>query len=236
MPNYREIYSSRAVEYEQLIAREDYESNILPALLQIRPLRGLDVVELGAGTGRLARLLAPISHRVLLLDASAHMLGIARQKLRGLGLRNWKVAVSDNRSLAIKNEVADIVIAGWSLGHFTGWYPSSWRWEIGRALTEMRRVLRPDGTLIILETQGTGQERPAPPTSDLSAYYDWLERYHGFSSTWIRTDYRFRSISEANNLLSFFFGDEMARRVIRPHTLTVPECTGIWWLTGKWTG
>ena len=49
----KEIYASRARDYERLVAREDYQGNILKALQDIRALAGLDVVELGAGTGRL---------------------------------------------------------------------------------------------------------------------------------------------------------------------------------------
>jgi hypothetical protein len=53
--DYREIYSRRAEEYDRLVTREDYRGNILQGLAAIRPLSGLKVVELGAGTGRLGR-------------------------------------------------------------------------------------------------------------------------------------------------------------------------------------
>ena len=56
----KEIYASRAQDYERLVAREDFAGNILKALQEIRALSGLDVVELGAGTGRLTCLLAPL--------------------------------------------------------------------------------------------------------------------------------------------------------------------------------
>ena len=55
----KEIYASRAPEYERLVSREDFAGNILKAVQEIRVLAGLDVVELGAGTGRLTCLLAP---------------------------------------------------------------------------------------------------------------------------------------------------------------------------------
>jgi hypothetical protein len=95
----------------------------------------------------------------------------------------------------------------------------------------MKRVLRPGGTVIILETLGTGCESPHPPSDALAAYYALLEEEHGFSATWIRTDYRFASLSEAEDLTRFFFGDGLADRVAREGLVTLPECTGIWWLT-----
>ena len=141
------------------------------------------------------------------------------------------VAVADNRNLAVSDRIADVSVAGWTFGHFTSWHAETWRDEIGQALAQMKRVLRPGGTALILETLGTGLEKPHPPTDALAAYYALLEEEHGFSSTWIRTDYRFKSLSEAEELTRFFFGDELADRVAREGLIILPECTGIWWLT-----
>ena len=72
----KEIYASRAPEYERLVAREDFAGNILKALQEIRVLAELDVVELGAGTGRLTCMLAPFVRSIRAFDASDHMLGV----------------------------------------------------------------------------------------------------------------------------------------------------------------
>ena len=85
MPSEKEVYSKHAAEYEALVSREDYQGNILKAMQEILPLAGLDVLDLGAGTGRLASLLASHVRRVMAFDLSAHMLGIARDKLRAAG-------------------------------------------------------------------------------------------------------------------------------------------------------
>jgi ubiquinone/menaquinone biosynthesis C-methylase UbiE len=166
----------------------------------------------------------------LAFDASQQMLGVAVAKLERADLQNWTVVVADNRNLPISDQIADVSIAGWSLCYLTAWHAETWRDEIGQALAQMKRVLRPGGTAIILETLGTGQEEPHPPTDRLAAYYSFLEGEHGFSSTWIRTDYRFASLSEAEELIRFFFGDELADRVAREGLVILPECTGIWWL------
>jgi ubiquinone/menaquinone biosynthesis C-methylase UbiE len=93
----------------------------------------------------------------------------------------------------------------------------------------MMRVLKPGGTAIILETMTTGSETPAPPNERLAAYYAWLENEQGFSYKWIRTDYQFASVQEADELTRFFFGDELADRIVREGITILPECTGIWW-------
>jgi ubiquinone/menaquinone biosynthesis C-methylase UbiE len=229
MADYHEIYARYADRYDQLVSREDHQHNILPALLAIRPLEGLTVVELGAGTGRLSRLLAPRVERLVLLDASQHMLEFAAAKLRDQGLDNWQVQVADNRRLPVGDGVADLAISGWSLGYLVGEHPRAWQEELGLALGEMRRVLRPGGTIVLLETLGTGHETPHPPSEGLAAYYRFLEQ-RGFGSTWIRTDYRFDSLNEAEALTRFFFGDELAAQVIENKWVILPECTGIWWI------
>ena len=230
MSDYQEIYSQRADEYELLVSREDYQENIFAALSQIRPLGGLDVVELGAGTGRLTCMLAPVVRTIQAYDASGHMLEVAVARLRKSGLHNWRTAVADHRALPVGDQVADLVISGWSIVYTVVWYQETWRRELGRALAEMKRVLRPGGTMIILETLGTGYETPTPP-DEMRAYYAYLEEEAGFSSTWMRTDYRFESLEEAEALTRFFFGDALAEKVASENLVVLPECTGIWWLS-----
>jgi ubiquinone/menaquinone biosynthesis C-methylase UbiE len=229
--HFQVIYASKAAQYDAMVSREDYEGNILPALEKIRPLTELEVVEMGAGTGRLTRLLSPKVKSIRAFDASQHMLDAARPTLEAIGTNNWTLLRADNRSLAAENDSADLAIAGWNFGHSTSWYVDYWTDIIGQFIQEMQRVLRPGGTAIILETLGTGSETPSPPNRKLKDYYEWLEREKGFESTWIRTDYRFNSVEEADHLTRFFFGDELADRIVREKMLIVPECTGIWWKT-----
>src|SRR3990172_923935 len=184
MPDYELIYRERVAEYDELVAHEDYLHNIPHALQQIRPLHGLDVVEMGAGTGRLTRLIAPHARSIIAFDASKAMLDVAAGTLPHLPPHNWLLAVADN------------CFSGWSFGHATGWYPDNWRQGIRLAVGQMIRVLRPGGTAIILETLGTGREAPEPPTDALAEYYRLLEEEYDFRSRWIRSDYRFESVVE----------------------------------------
>lgn len=230
MTDFKKVYQTQAEQYEYLVAHEDYEGNILRVLAKIRPFTPITtVVELGAGTGRLTRLLAPHVRQIIACDIAQPMLAVARQKLGEAGWRNWQILVCDNRAVGVRGETADLAIAGWSLGHSVGWYPDSWRQEIEQALAEMRRILRPGGTVIILETQGTNQETPHPPTPGLADFYQWLQQEQGFQFTWIRTDYRYPTVTDAVVSARFFFGEAMAADIERKNSPIVPECTGIWW-------
>ena len=233
MIDYWQIYHSQAEQYDRLVSREDQEGNLVSALDSICSLAGKRVVELGAGTGRITRLLMPHVSEILALDISAHMLAVAREKLfldgrfRG-GSRKWHLIRADNRQLPLRQGPADLAIAGWSLGHFVGWYKQTWRQEIDLVLSEMRRVIIPGGSLVVIETLGTGHRTPEPPHEGLANYYRWLEQEHGFTRLWIRSDYHFQSITEAFELTKFFFGRALADQIVQTGSLVLPECTGIW--------
>ena len=232
MPDHFEtIYATKADQYEAMVQREDYEGNILKTLQQIRPLAGIDAVEFGAGTGRLTLMLAPLVKSLRAFEGSQHMLNVAVGKLKASGLSNWQAQVADNRAIPSESTSADLAIQGWSFGHFCGWYPDSWREEAGKAIGEMKRLLRPGGTIIMLETMGTGRETPFPPTAGLAEFYAWLAGENGFQNVNIRTDYKFVSLEEANQLTRFFFGDNIADEVVRKNWVILPECTGVWWKT-----
>jgi ubiquinone/menaquinone biosynthesis C-methylase UbiE len=227
MPTEDEVYRQHAEQYERLIQREDYHHHILRAVEQICPLKGLDVIDLGAGTGRLTRLLAPHVGNIKAYDASAHMLSKAQASLHAMSVTNWQVAVADHRQVPVPDASADLVISGWSFCYLAVWGGESWRDELENGYREIQRLLRPGGFVILLETLGTGQESPNPP-ANLAGYYAWLTE-KGFQSTWIRTDYRFDSLTEAVELSKFFFGEKLGRATAKNKWLILPECTGVWW-------
>lgn len=225
MVDFKQIYTQQAERYDRMVMCEDYQGNILQALLQIRPFPCDMLVDIGAGTGRLSRLLSPHANRIFAFDIAEPMLRVAQKNL------STDLAVADNRDLPLATAVADVVVAGWSLGHFVGWYPQTWQIEIGQVLAEMRRVAHKGGQIIILETLGTSVIAPQPPTAGLAAYYAWMQYTHGFAHKWIRTDYQFGSVVEADELTRYFFGDELANQIQQKQLTQLPECTGIWWLT-----
>lgn len=226
MVDFKHIYATRAEDYHALVSFEDYQQQIAQQLATICDFDGQQVIEFGAGTGRLTRLLATQATIVHASDRSMHMLHTARLRLSAA---NCTFTVADNRHMPFQAQAADVTVAGWSLGHLVGWHPSTWEHEIDAALHEMLRLLRPGGTAIIFETMGTGQTSPQPPTEGLAAYYHRLVTHHNFSTTTFRTDYRFPSVAEGARLTRFFFGDALADQLLRNQQTILPECTGVWW-------
>ena len=224
----RKIYQTDADRYEALVSQEDYQGNIMKALKEIVDPNGLDVFDLGAGTGRLTLMLAPHARSIRAFDVSSEMLRVCRKRLVGSELSNWDVDVADHRQLPVDDHSVDLVVSGWSVAYLAVWNPESWRDELEKWLSEMKRVLRRDSFIVLFESLGTGNESPIK-LEHLKEYYLWLDEV-GFQNKWIRTDYEFASVDEAADLAGFFFGEEMAEKIREKRSAILPECTGVWWL------
>ena len=223
----RKIYQSEGDRYQALVSREDYQGNIARAIAEIVSVEGLDVLDLGAGTGRLTLLLAARVNSIRAFDVSAEMLRVCRQRLVASGLSNWQVDVADHRRLPVPEHSVDLIVSGWSVAYLVVWNPETWRTELETWLDEMKRVLKPSGKIILFESLGTGNETPIQ-LEHLQNYYPWLDEA-GFQNKWIRTDYQFESVEEAADLAGFFFGAERADRIREEGLVILPECTGVWW-------
>jgi ubiquinone/menaquinone biosynthesis C-methylase UbiE len=226
------IYQNDAERYERLISREDQRGNIFQTLMEIRPFSGLNVVEFGAGTGRLTRIMSVLAKHIYAFDLHSSMLREAYRVLSESGMENWTFTAADNRAMPVRSHIADIVIEGWSFAHVRGWYPDSWQQQTDKMLAEMQRILKPDGTMILIETMGTGFRQPTPPER-LVPLYEYWENVHGLQYRWIRTDLQFASVEEADELMRFFFGDAAADTFVAGKNTIVPECTGFWWKSAQ---
>ena len=225
-PDHKKTYHSETENYDRLITCEDWQGNIMREIERICPPDGLAILDLGAGTGRFEMLLAGRAASLTALDLSPAMLGIARAKQVDLNAKNTRLAAGDHRAIPLKGQSFDLVISGWSICYLADWYPETWRDELRKAFAEIRRVIRPGGRVILVETQGTGFEIPNPPPH-LAAYFDYL-LHEGYDFSWVRTDYRFTDLKEAVSISGFFFGEEMAARVKENNWVILPECTGFW--------
>src|SRR5690554_4999233 len=120
MPDHHHIYNQETEQYELLIAGEDYQHNIMKAIRRIVPnLGGIHALDIGAGTGRLSCLLAPLVQSLIATDASQAMLDRASENLERVGTTNWKTIVADNHSLPIAPHSIDLVTAGWTICYST---------------------------------------------------------------------------------------------------------------------
>lgn len=225
MSNHEEIYRKEAERYDQLIASQP---SLLEVVNELKPLAGLDVLDMGAGTGRLTAVLAPNVKSILATDASGAMLKLTAERLRDAGMLHWGTAIADHRNLPLEDDCMDLVVSGWSVCYLCTSDIPEWKDNLRRVIGEIERVLRPGGMAIIFETMGTGYKTPHPPVF-LAEYYKALESEYGFQHRWQRMDYRFDSVEQAEELTRFFFGSELSDRVKRERLSELPECAGVWW-------
>ncbi len=227
MDHYIKIYSNHADIYHRMIAAEDVDGNLIPALERIAPLKGKRILDLGSGSGRIPLLTHSEVTQVIALDLHNGMLR-EQQRQRDQLNGTWGLLQGDLRMIPFPENWFDIVTAGWAIGHFQSWYSTAWHNQVDRAIIEMLRVLKPGGALIIIETLSTGSTTPAPPTERLGEYYKRLEGKWGFTRQEISTDYQFQNLEEALELASFFFGEKLAMRIRANHWVRLPEWTGVW--------
>lgn len=124
------------------------------------------VLDAGCGYGRVAQPLAETGHRVLGIDLDPGLIAEAKRRARGLGLP-LRYRVGDIRALPAGDASQDAVLCLWStFQHLLT------RADQRRFLAEARRVLRPDGRLLLemtdagepslatrLAREGTGPQR-----------------------------------------------------------------------------
>lgn len=228
---WQDLYSNHSERYDKLVQAEDYQGHLLAALRELKPIENSTIVELGAGTGRITAQLLPYVKHIYAFDLTPAMLRLANQKLQQFGTYNGSLATADSRAVPISAKSADIVVEGWSFVQIMTWHMDNWQEEVGRAVQEMLRIVRPGGTIILIETLGTGVTEPKPPAQFLAAY-EYFERKWQFSFRWIRTDYCFSTMEEIQQKVCPIFGEAMLERTYQSETgIILPECTGIWWRT-----
>jgi SAM-dependent methyltransferase len=100
----------------------------------------LVVGDLGCGTGQLSHTIAPYVNTVISVDASTDMLDAARQRLHDFG--NVDIRQGELESLPIENEALHAAMLSLVL-HYSP--------DPARALTEVARVLRPGGRVLVVD-------------------------------------------------------------------------------------
>ena len=228
MPSMYEIYRCHRTEYDRLVAAEDHDRHLPEFLRSIVDWRGKIVLEGGLGTGRVSELFIEQARRLIGFDREPHMLEAARERLAGFADK-IELRPADNCDLPVLPEKADLFAEGWSWGHSIVDGPGPIEPIADALFDNVRRNLVPGGFVVLIETLGTNALSPAAPHPRLAEFYQLLQSRYGLRQAAISTDYRFRSVQEAADVLGFFFGDPMKQAVRAAGSAIVPEWTGIWY-------
>src|SRR5690242_18250200 len=136
-------FRAHAAEWDRIrklhVTDQAVEDAIRAALAE-KPFRAL--LDLGTGTGRMLEMFGPQIERGLGIDLSLDMLLLARDRLERAGLRNCSVRQGDIYDLPLADDSFDVVIIHQVL-HFLD--------DGARAVKEAARVLRPGGSLLVVD-------------------------------------------------------------------------------------
>ena len=150
-PSSEASYDSIASEYAKLLFDElkdkPFDRKLLDSFADRVQGAGL-VCDLGCGPGQLTRYLSERGVNVFGLDLSANMLREARSLNPGI-----QYVRGDLLSLGLRNQSLAGIAAFYSIIHVK-------RERVPAALGELRRALRPEGTLLLAFHLGTGTLHP----------------------------------------------------------------------------
>lgn len=110
---------------------------LVDELRRIVDLRGLDVVDVGAGTGRSTHALALDARKVYAVDAYPSVLEFNAKEAERIGLDNIEYLLADRSSIPLGDHSVDAVVSAWA------------EVDHGEAL----RLLRPGGILVHMHAQ-----------------------------------------------------------------------------------
>lgn len=116
-------------------------SDEMAVLARVLSLKGLDAVDVGCGSGRIARRMAALGANVLGVEPDPVQAERNRQAEPVAGLR---FVEAPGQALPLDDRSVDLVVFSFSLHHV----PAT---HMAAALAEARRVLRPTGFLCVFE-------------------------------------------------------------------------------------
>ncbi len=103
------------------------------------------ILDIATGTGDLAIMMATLNpERIVGLDISAGMLEVGKQKISKANLSDKiEMLVGDSENMPFEDNTFDAITVSFGVRNFA---------NLDKGLTEIKRVLKPNGKLVILET------------------------------------------------------------------------------------
>jgi X-X-X-Leu-X-X-Gly heptad repeat protein len=202
--------------YEAENRAQDAKGAIWQALRRACPWDGADVVDIGCGDGFHLPVFAATAASVTGIEPHPGLLRRARQRVAGLP--DVVVRAGHAQRTVLPPASADLVHARTAYFFGPGCEPG---------LREADRVLRPGGTLAIIDLDATQSPYGSWLRADLPSYDpDAVQRFfdrNGFATKLVDTVWRFDSRADLENVLRIEFSTPVARRALAATTgLTIP--------------
>ncbi len=168
-------YAEWAGSYDGPNPMIDAEQRVVKPMVQRLVTPGCRALDAGCGTGRHAEFLASVGCDTTGFDQSAEMLAVARAKVASA---RFEQATFD--ALPFADDSFDLAVSALALCHLA---------DVGPAVRELARVIRPGGSLVIADPHPVGAMcggqafyggiNPGKPMT-------WVRNHSHLASTWLR--------------------------------------------------
>ena len=103
------------------------------------------ILDIATGTGDLALMMSKLNpEKIIGLDISPGMLEVGKQKIAKANLSDTiEMVVGDSENMPFEDNTFDAITVSFGVRNFA---------NLDKGLTEIRRVLKPNGTFVVLET------------------------------------------------------------------------------------
>ena len=190
--------------YELFSIAEDGENKVADYLKEL----SIDkvVLDAGCGTGKFLPIIENVAYKYIGIDLSNEQLIKAKDKSK----RNSLFINSSLEKIKLDNNSVDLIISTWVLGTITDIE------ERNRCLDELKRILKPNGKIILVENDVNSEfEEIRNRTSDSRTrdYNNWILSNGFIVDKRLETYFSFKSIDEAKKCFEVIYGKIISDKI-----------------------
>ena len=190
--------------YELFSIAEDGENKVADYLKEL----SIDkvVLDAGCGTGKFLPIIENVAYKYIGIDLSNEQLIKAKDKSK----RNSLFINSSLDKIKLDNNSVDLIISTWVLGTITDIE------ERNRCLDELKRILKPNGKIILVENDVNSEfEEIRNRTSDSRTrdYNNWILSNGFIVDKRLETYFSFKSIDEAKKCFEVIYGKIISDKI-----------------------
>lgn len=190
--------------YELFSIAEDGENKVADYLKEL----SIDkvVLDAGCGTGKFLPIIENVAYKYIGIDLSNEQLIKAKDKSK----RNSLFINSSLEKIKLDNNSVDLIISTWVLGTITDIE------ERNRCLDELKRILKPNGKIILVENDVNSEfEEIRNRTSDSRTrdYNSWILSNGFIVDKRLETYFSFKSIDEAKKCFEVIYGKTISDKI-----------------------
>ena len=190
--------------YELFSIAEDSENKVSNYLKKLSTNK--IVLDAGCGTGKFLPIIEYVSNKYIAVDLSNKQLLKAKEKSK----KNSLFINSSLEKINLNDNSVDLIISTWVLGTITDLN------ERNRCLNELKRLLKPNGIIILVENDENSEfEEIRNRTTDSRTkdYNNWILSNGFVVDKKIDTYFDFKSIDEAKKCFEVIYGKSISNKI-----------------------